>query len=282
MSELRIAEILDQLARDSHVGWSVFLDEHAGLIFQVVRHFEQDSDDAADCFQFICEQLCADRFRRLRRFDADGAAQFSTWLRVVARNLCLDWRRKQFGRKRVFRSIARLPELDREVFKLIYERGETKDEVLAALSHKFPYLTTELLSESLERIEQNLSTNQKWLLQSRVAFSTPRGNNSSREIDRVEVVDPQPTPESLALDAEHHRILNRALMRLSDHDRLLLRLRFEEQLTLDQIGKLLQLGNAQRVDRQLKQILATLKIEFDSNSSAGVSGKTSSSSVKAV
>lgn len=282
MSEVSIAEILEKIARDPQAGWSAFLDEHAGLIFQVVRHFEQDSDDAADCFQFICEQLCSDRFRRLRRFKADGAAQFSTWLRVVARNLCLDWQRKQFGRKRVFRSIARLPELDREVFQLVYERGETQDEALAALSHRFPYLTTELLSESLERIDQSLSTNQKWLLQSRAAFSKPRGNNSSREIDHVDVVDPQPSPESLALDAERHRILNRALMGLSDQERLILRLRFEEQLTLDQIGKLLELGNAQRVDRQLKQILATLKLEYESNSSAGVSGKTSASSVKAV
>lgn len=279
MSEPRIVEILDQLARDSHVGWSAFLDEHAGLIFQVVRHFEQDSDDAADCFQFICEQLCADRFRRLRRFNADGAARFSTWLRVVARNLCLDWRRRQFGRRRVFRSVARLSELDQAVFQHVHERGVTPSEALVSLTPRFPYLTGELLSEAIARVNNALTTNQNWLLRTRLAFGGPRAAAGTETDFRQEIIDPQPDPEKLALHAERRKILKRALSRLSDKERLFVHLRFEEHLTLDQIAKLLDLGNAQRADRQLKQILASLRLEFDSQPA---SGKSPSSSVKAM
>lgn len=41
-----------------------------------------------------------------------------------------------------------------------------------------------------------------------------------------------------------------------------MRLRFEEELTLEQIAKLLDLGNAQRADRQIKEVLARLRVEL--------------------
>ena len=51
----------------------------------------------------------------------------------------------------------------------------------------------------------------------------------------------------------------RRTKKLSDHDRILIRLRSEQELSIDEIAKPLNLGNAQRVDRQLKQILAQLR-----------------------
>ena len=280
MSEVRIEQIMEGLAtRDPQEAWSTFLEDYAPAIFQVVRHFEAESDNAADCFQFICERLCEHRFRRLRRFKIGGAAKFSTWLRVVARNLCLDWRRKQFGRRRVFRSVARLSPLDQAVFQQVHERGVTPSEALVSLTQRFPYLTGELLSEAIERVNKTLTTNQNWLLRTRLAFVGPRAGAGTETDYRQEIIDPQPDPEKLALLAERTTILKRALGRLSDKERLFVHLRFEEHLTLDQIAKLLDLGNAQRADRQLKQILASLRLEFDSQPA---SGKSSASSVKAM
>ena len=55
MPEARIDELLEQLcSRDSHEAWSAFLEQYASLILQVIRHFRGDSDDSADCFQFVC------------------------------------------------------------------------------------------------------------------------------------------------------------------------------------------------------------------------------------
>lgn len=62
--------------------------------------------------------------------------------------------------------------------------------------------------------------------------------------------------------AERRGALDRALDRLSKRERLLVRLRFEQELTLEQIAKLLDLGNAQRADRQIKEILARLREEM--------------------
>src|SRR5258706_12794353 len=87
---------------EAQSAWSEFLQSYAALIYQVVGFFERDTDHAADCFLFVCEHLSNNRYRRLRAFRVDGPAKFTTWLRAVVRNLCLDWHRKEFGRQRIF------------------------------------------------------------------------------------------------------------------------------------------------------------------------------------
>lgn len=280
MAETRIDQILQQLGSPAaQDAWSIFLEDYSATIYQVIRHFEADSEGAADCFQFICERLCEAHFRRLRRFELNGPAKFTTWLRAVVRNLCLDWQRKQFGRPRLFQSIARLSDLDRQVFRLVHERGATEQEALLHLISSFPELTPKLLSESIERINHTLTPNQNWALRTRSGFAR-RPIVSEDRIERAEQISDELDPEMLAVSAERNRLLARALKKLPGRERLLLRLRFEEEMTLDQIAKLLQLGNAQRVDRQIKQILSGLRSELDSGGVAE-SGKTAPSSVKA-
>lgn len=215
--------ILIQLnSREPHDAWDRFLHFYAALIFQVARHFESDPDRTSDCFQFICERLCEDRFRRLRRFKPDGSATFSTWLRAVVRNLCLDWRRKEFGRRRPFRSISRLSHLDQEVFRCIYQRGMSTDETVLSLQSSFSAVTARRIAESRERIEQQLTTKQRWLLGARSmkksvsAFDGPEGLP-------LTIPDPGLDPEAQALLAERQGALAPALMRLSKRERLLTR-----------------------------------------------------------
>ncbi|KAB2956839.1 MAG: hypothetical protein F9K18_13030, partial [Thermoanaerobaculia bacterium] len=104
-------------ARGSDDLWREFLDAHAPLVLQVVHLFERDADEIEDCFLFVCERLRRDDLRRIRKFRAEGTASFATWLRAVVRRLCLDWRRHRDGRFRLPRSVARLPPLEREVFR---------------------------------------------------------------------------------------------------------------------------------------------------------------------
>lgn len=268
MSEIRIDQILTRLdSRDPHEAWSSFIDDQAPLILQVVRHFERDPDNVADCFQFVCERLCEDRFRRLRKFKPDGPAKFSTWLRAVTRNLCLDWQRRQFGRRRVFRSVSQLSELDQEVFRCVHERGQSEQETLLALASQFPDLSEQSVSESIARINNALTTGQSWLVRARAAFNARRPTVGSDNHQAV-AIDPRSNPETQAIADERALLINRALRRLPDRERLLIRMRFEEDLTLEQIAKLLELGNAQRVDRQIKQILTRLRGEFDSSGTA--------------
>jgi RNA polymerase sigma factor (sigma-70 family) len=264
MPERSFDNFLEQLgSSDPEEAWHLFLHEYSTTILQVVRFVERDADLVPDCFQFVCERLSVDSFRRLRKFKPQGPAVFSTWLRAVVRNLCLDWRRKQFGRPRIFKSISRLSVFDQEVFRHLYERRISFEETLQSLRLTFPDLTNAQLSESSARIEQELTTKQRQLLDARLSQQASQTSLDETVAAHTDIPDPAPSPEVQAVLKERATTLRRALDRLPQRERLLIRLRFEQDLTLDQVAKLLDLGNAQRVERQIKSVLAKLRDEFE-------------------
>jgi RNA polymerase sigma factor (sigma-70 family) len=241
--------------------WSEFLEIYSPLILQVVHQFENEEEHAGECFLFVCEQLSANGCRRLRHFEPAGPAKFSTWLRVVARNLCLDWRRKEIGRPRVLRSVSRLGALDQQVVDCVYERGMSLRETLLTLQASHPKLTEEQLSDSLQRVRESLSARQLWLLGRRHTKiqSLERDSATGDGTVATQIAASDPSPEALAEFAERRSALTRALSCLDKDERLLLRLRYEEGLTLEQVSRLAGLGNAQRADRRIKEILERLR-----------------------
>jgi RNA polymerase sigma factor (sigma-70 family) len=242
---------------DQQGAWVDFLSEYANVIYQVVRHLETDPDNAADCFQFVCEQLIDHRSKRLRKFKGDGPATFSTWLRAIVRNLCIDWHRKQFGRHRLFSSVTQLPVFDQQVFRMVYERAVPPEDCVAILAAEFPNTTIHQITESRNRIEGALTPKQRWLIAQRVG--NQNGNAEHSEEILRDVKDAGPDPEAQAIENERKRRLERAMKSLSPNDRLLIRLRFEEGLTLEKAAALLGLGNAQKADRQVREILERLR-----------------------
>jgi len=265
MEDSEIGGILRELGSpESEGGWTAFLDRFSPFILQVVKLFEREPDLLADCFLYVCEQLSQSRFRRLRGFRADGRASFTTWLRAVVRNLCLDWHRKEFGRHRVFENVAPLNPLERSVFSAVYERGLSEDEALAALRVDQPELTPAEFDESLKRLRQVLTPRQLWLLGARrpkVESLSGESGEEGRAEDR-EIPDTKPNPESLALAEERRRALERALAKLSSSEGLLLRLRFEQGLKLREVADLLGLKDAQTADRRVREVLDKLRREL--------------------
>lgn len=260
MPEESVTRILERLrSSHPHAAWSDFLQEYSPIILQAVRRLERDEDHVSDCFLFVCEQLSRDRFKRLKRFRIDGPASFATWLQVVVRNLCLDWHRKEFGRERVFQSVARLSPFDQEVFHCLYEFGATAEESALLLAPRFPGINPQKVHESIERIKNALSSRQQWLLSSRRLSRARRATEPENEGGPELIPDSQPSPESQAELQEQLVRLGQALESLSPRDRLLLQFRFEEELTLDEIAQLMDLGGAQRADRHIRELLERLK-----------------------
>lgn len=56
-------------------------------------------------YAYVLEKLREQDFHRLRAFQVDGGARFSTWLTVTARRLCLDDHRARYGRNRPVRNM---------------------------------------------------------------------------------------------------------------------------------------------------------------------------------
>ena len=102
--------------------WEFFLEVYSPVLYQIAAACSDDEDDAADCYLHICEQLSRNGFHRLLKFKPEGSARFTTWLRVVGRNLCYDWHRSHKGRRRPFKLLRFLSELDRGVYDCRFER----------------------------------------------------------------------------------------------------------------------------------------------------------------
>lgn len=266
MDEDSVQRLLDGLAsQERGEAWSGFLDAYARLILQVVHRVEWDSEQRIDCFVFVCEELSRNRCRRLLRYNAAKGASFSTWVQVITHNLCLDWHRKKSGRFRLFRSLADLSARDEEIYRSVYAHGLSSVETRRALQPEYPDLTASDVTETIERIRQQLTPRQHWLLSLQRPKVVPLDAYTAGGVSksRKQIADRGPNPELFAANQERRAQLAAALDRLSEEDRLLVRLRFEEGLTLQQVANLTGLNNAQQADRRLQEVLAQLKEEME-------------------
>src|SRR5579864_8948070 len=267
MQDAALASILKELRSSrSREAWEEFLRRYSAVIFQTCQYSTSNADQAADCFLFSCEQLSRNNFRRLAQFRLDGSASFSTWLRVVVHNLCLDWRRKEFGRPRLFRSIARLSQLDGDVYRCRCEQGLSLDDTLFSLRPNFPGLTMEQVAAAEEHVQESLNSRQLWLMSTRRTQSRMQSQSSNVDVldsPMNEPVDPHPNQESVLAERQREDRLRRAVEKLPEFEQLLVRMRFEQGLSLQEIADLTELGDAQRVHRRIAVILEKLRIEID-------------------
>jgi len=257
--------LLDRL-RSTHAqeAWHDFLLQFAGTLYHVAGISARNEEEAANCFVFICEKLAENAFRRLLCFKPAGTASFSTWLRVVAKNLCFDWQRKVHGRPRPFKSLRGLSALDLEIYHCRYERGLSAEDTWQVLRTSWTTLTAAAVSESENRIAGMLSPRQQWILaarQSSIYLSSLSAEEQNGKTP-TDVEDPAPSPESLVFQSQQRSRLLRCLEALSSEERLLLQFRFEDDLSLNEIAHLLGIGDAQRAHRKLFGILQKLRTEM--------------------
>lgn len=275
---IEIAPLLAKLrSEESETGWQEFLVGYREILYQAVKTLAQDEDDVADCFVHICEQLAKDHCRRLLRFKPDGAASFVTWLRVVARNLCCDWYRKKHGRLRPFRILQCFAPLEQEAYRCRFERHLSREETLLELRSVWPSVNEDELAKIEKRIEDVLNPAQRWILSLRAqALGATMQASDEANSTALEVADPAPSPESVVENAEQRQTLRRCVEALPRNEQLILRLRFDDELSLEEISRLTGLGDAQRVHRRLTAILQTLRSAITNRTT----GKPGAASVK--
>ncbi len=88
----------DPAARDA--AWQDLVARHSRLLLSVCRAYGRGHDETMERYAYILEKLYEGDCRRLREFQPDSGARFSTWLTVAARRLCLDHIRILYGRSR--------------------------------------------------------------------------------------------------------------------------------------------------------------------------------------
>jgi len=249
-------------SEQAQTAWESFLTDYSDLIFGVIRRFTQDADHSGDCFLFVCGKLSDSNYRRLCSFRPDGRARFSTWLRAVVRNLCLDWYRSKFGRKQIFRFLASRPTIDQQVFQAAFQRGINAEEVLLDLSRKGYDVGFSEVERRIEELRSLLSARQLWLL-SVARVPTTSLDSIPEDSNDQDVIDPAPNPETVAILRENQTTLSQAFALISPSDQLLLRLRYFEGLGLQEVASLVGLKDPQTADRRIRGAINRLRERLD-------------------
>jgi RNA polymerase sigma factor (sigma-70 family) len=118
------------------------------------------------------------------------------------------------------------------------------------------------LSQIEERLHGSLTSRQQWILGTRRQQGIGAPIAVAGEEDEpcsVDVVDPTPSQETQIADEEELTRLRKRVESLPPQERLLLQLRFEQELSLDEIARLCGLQDAQRAHRTLATVLKKLR-----------------------
>ena len=267
MSDPGIAGLLKRLqSPDPISAWQDFLHEYSPVCYQAARAHASNSDSAADCYLYVCEELARHNFRRLLKFKPEGSASFKTWLLVVARNLCFDWHRKQEGRPRPFKSLQSLSEFEFQVYVCRFERKLSLEQTLEHLRSADPSVDIARVESAEQKIDRCLNSRQRWILSMRQPESPTATALLSEEGEELisQIPDIRADQEMLIADQEQHAQLMRSLSGLPAQERLLVQLRFEQDLSLDEIARIVGLGDAQRAHRQIGTVLQKLRRAIES------------------
>lgn len=258
MKQSRIENILlDLTSGQIDVGWTTFLDAYSDLLREVVRRFETHISATDECYEYICAKLSDDDFRRLKQFDPTGPARFRTWLTTVTANLCKDWRRSRYGRQRPPKFVQDLPDLDKAVFQLLFRQAMTHHECLHVLKSQFPRVRPADIERINGELFEALSANQHWQLSISKHDHLP-----ADAVDLAhEASESRPDLHvQLEQDVLH---LQSALAKLEPEQRLVLQLRYQQDLTLSEVAKLTGMDDPYKARRAIDKALAALKKLFD-------------------
>lgn len=255
--------LIEMVLGGSTVHWHAFVDRYAGLIYSVVRRqlFVEDEDEVRTVFADILEALYRGKLAEFR-----GSSELSTWLIVVSRGKALDHLRHLQGRRKNPQGYETLSPFEREVFRLYHVEGLGFDAVIHSLQSAGMPANAEMIAHAVLKIEGTLDRHYLRRLEAD-AKAPALGVVSGRLLEFLNHMDVvrERTDEhqSEQLDRDDtERMAARVrelLAELSDEERDIVRLRFEEGWTAQRIAEEKGLPGQRRVYTILDGVLKKLR-----------------------
>ena len=255
--------LIEMVLGGSTVHWHAFVDRYAGLIYSVVRRqlFVEEEDEVRTVFADILESLYRGKLAEFR-----GSSELSTWLIVVSRGKALDHLRHLQGRRKHPQGYETLSPFEREVFRLHHVEGLGFDAVIHSLQSAGMPANAEMIAHAVLKIEGALDRH--YLRRVEADAKAPAmGVVSGRllefmnHMDVVRERDDDDASEFLDRDSTRRMAerVRELLAALSEEEREIVRLRFEEGLTAQQIAEERGLVGQRRVYTILDNVLKKLR-----------------------
>jgi RNA polymerase sigma factor for flagellar operon FliA len=222
------------------------------IAYTAVRHrlSVADRDEFASYAQL---RLIEDDYRPLRQFT--GRSKLGTYLTTVIERLFLDFRIQQWGKWRPSSQAKRLGALAIQLEKLLTRDRLTRDEAFEQLQSTLPE------PPSRAELEE---------LHTRLPVRMPRQMVSEEVLEHVASAPPADAIEVAERAASLGRAIDRlraSLEQLAETDRQIIRLRFEQGLTVPRIAAMLHL-EPKPLYRRIDNLKADLRRRLEG---AGVS-----------
>ena len=261
--ELSDPELLDLFQTDPRRAWDRFIDRYADFILSTLHHLGFDYDEAMDRFVFVCEKLSEGGYRRLCQVQFAGQrGDLTPWIRTVVRHLSISWARSVDGRRRLFKSVERLPARERRIFELYFWQGRTPSEIHEQLrAEAQDDLSLAAVLDALGKVFEHLDAHQRWRLASQLARHRPTIPVESPHPESGVVYEPparEISPEQALLLKERQGRFESALDGLASRDRLILQLRYEEAMSLAEVAQIVRVSPS-TVKNSLRASLNSLR-----------------------
>ncbi len=254
--------LIEMILGGSTAHWHAFVDRYAGLIYSVIRRqlFAEDDDEVRTVFADVLEALYQGKLAEFR-----GSSELSTWLIVVSRGKALDHLRHLQGRRKMPQGYDSLSPLEQQVFRLHHVEGLSFDAVIHSLHSAGVSASAESVAHAVLKIEGTLDRHYLRRLESE-SRAPALGVVSGRLLDYMTHADIErerntERPDDGLERQEIERMAERVrglLAELTEEEREVVRLRFEEGLTAQQIADERGLVGQRRVytiiDRALRRL----------------------------
>lgn len=232
------------------------LDGYSAILLRMIRRFFQDQDDVMDLYTVVCERLRAQNYRALRHFRAGSA--LLPWLSVIVANACRDRIRQQRIAALPRHVVSRLDTRTRLVYRHHVVGRMPPEDAAEVISRAGVPCTALDVVESVQHLHSLLRQGARHRL---LRHLDPR-NAVSLDVLLERGLDTHDSAADIdaALDdAESLARLDAALASFSDEDRLLLLLRFEQDLSAANIAAMVGMESQTRVYTRLRTLLARLR-----------------------
>lgn len=232
---------------DAH--WKEFLGHYSQLILKVIWQFNQDHDSAMEKYVYVCERIAANDFDILRRFKAgygQRPPKFSTWLAAVTRNLCVDAHRKHHGRRQLPRMLRGMSATEQQIFQMYYWKGYSVEDIRRSVESGFAHHPVGDIDVLINRVIT---------LADDLRPRMPRP--SFVPFDEQQLAAAETEPDYKTDDV--CRRLEQWMQELPSQEKMILRLRFWENMSGREIAETMHIAPEQRVYPLIQNALRHLR-----------------------